>query len=360
MSGTWKIATIVAADVVGFSRLASAGKGDRMRRREFIGLAGAAAAWPLMAQAQEAGRTYRLGFLFSNTRYQPDFAAMFESLRRSGYIEGQNLIVDWRAYGRQPDRAPELAAELVKAKPDVLYATTEIGIKAMLRATTTIPIVGLTQDMVGSGFATSLAHPTGNVTGVSLLQSELDGKRQEILCDALPGLKHMAALKDTNNTAEARLLEMRDAMHARGGELSVYRVAKPDEIGPAIASAKAAGAEALNVLSSPIAPGQSPDHHWTRRRASPSRHLSISGRGGGGRFRRLRSQYRRSLPRYGGLHDRQAVARRQARRYSDRAADEIRARDQSEDGERARADASLGVPGARGRGDRMRRRVVAP
>jgi putative tryptophan/tyrosine transport system substrate-binding protein len=223
-----------------------------MRRREFIGLAGAAAAWPLMAQAQEAGRTYRLGFLAGGQRDQPNVAAMFESLRRSGFIEGQNLIVDWRAFERQPDRAPELAAELVKAKPDVLYATGEIGIKTLLRATTTIPIVGLTQDMVGSGFATSLAHPTGNVTGVSVLATELDGKRQEMLCDALPGLKHMAALVDTNYAAESRLLGLRDAMRARGGELSVYRVAKREEIGPAIDSAKAAGAEALNVLSSPI------------------------------------------------------------------------------------------------------------
>jgi putative ABC transport system substrate-binding protein len=223
-----------------------------MRRREFIALAGAAAAWPLLARAQEAGRTYRLGFLAGGQRDQPNVAAMFESLRRSGFIEGQNLIVDWRAYAPQPDRVPDFAAELVKAKPDVLYATGEIGIKAMLRATTTIPIVGLTQDMVGSGFATSLAHPTGNVTGVSVLATELDGKRQEILCDALPGLKHMAALVDTNNIAEARLQALRDAMRARGGELSAYRVAKTEEIGPAIDSAKAAGAEALNVLSSPI------------------------------------------------------------------------------------------------------------
>ena len=222
-----------------------------MRRRELVGLAGAAAAWPLMARAQEAGPL--IARLPSGGARNPtDFAAMFESLRRSGYIEGQNLIVDWRAFGRQPDRAPEFAAELVKAKPDVLYATSEIGIKAMLRATTTISIVGVTQDMVGSGFVTSLAHPTGNVTGVSLLATELDGKRQEILCDALPGLKHMAALMDTNNTSEARLLGMRDAMRARGVELSVYRVAKREEIGPAMDSAKAAGAEALNVMSSPI------------------------------------------------------------------------------------------------------------
>ena len=177
---------------------------------------------------------------------------MFESLRQSGFIEGRNLIVDLRSYGRQPDRASEFAAELVKAKPDVLYATSEIGIKTLLRATTTIPIVGFTQDMVGSGFVTSLAHPTGNLTGVSLLQSELDGKRQEILCDALPGLKHMAALVDTNNTSESRLQALRDAIRARGVELPAYRVAKPEEIGPAIDSAKAAGVQALNVMSSPI------------------------------------------------------------------------------------------------------------
>ncbi len=150
MSERWKIAAILAADVVGFSRLATADEGDGMRRRAFIGLAGAAAAWPLMARAQEAGRTYRVGFLALGQRDRPPVAAMFESLRRSGFIEGQNLIVDRRAFERQPDRAPELAAELVKAKPDVLCATGEIGIKALLRATTTIPIVGLTQDMVGS------------------------------------------------------------------------------------------------------------------------------------------------------------------------------------------------------------------
>ena len=223
-----------------------------MRRREFIGLAGAAAAWPLMARAQDAGRTYRVGFLTAAERNSGYFEAMFESLRQSGFIEGRNLIVDWRLYGRQPDQTSEFAAELVKAKPDLLYASGDFGIKTLLRATTTIPIVGFTQDMVGSGFVTSLAHPTGNLTGVSLLQPELDGKRQEILCDALPGLKHMAALVDTNNTSEPRLQALRDAMRARGVELSVYQAVKPEEIAPAMDSARAAGAEALNVMASPI------------------------------------------------------------------------------------------------------------
>jgi putative tryptophan/tyrosine transport system substrate-binding protein len=98
----------------------------------------------------------------------------------------------------------------------------------------------------------SLARPTGNLTGVSILATELDGKRQEILCDALPGLRHMATLVDTSATAESRLQALRDAIRARGVELSMYPITKPEEIVPAIDSARAAGAEALNVLSSPI------------------------------------------------------------------------------------------------------------
>jgi len=224
-----------------------------MRRREFIGLAAAAAlARPLLARAQETGRVYRLGGLAGGPRDTTYFVAMFETLRRSGFIEGQSLIVDWRAFARQPDQVPEFAAELVKAKPDILYASGEFAIRALLRATATIPIVGTTEDMVGSGLVSSLARPTGNLTGLSMLSTELDGKRQELLNDALPGLKHMAALADANSTAESRLLGMRDAMRARGVELSLYRVVKGEEIAPAIDAAKAAGAEALNVLSSPI------------------------------------------------------------------------------------------------------------
>jgi putative tryptophan/tyrosine transport system substrate-binding protein len=223
-----------------------------MRRREFIGLASAAAAWPLVALAQEAGRTYRMGCLTVGDRNYPNIEAMFESLRQSGFIDGRNLIVDWRPYGRQVDQAPELAAEIVKAKPDVLYASGDFGIKTLLRATTTIPMVGLTEDMVGSGLVDSLARPNGNLTGVSMFSTELDGKRQEILSDALPGIKHMAALVDSGATAESRLQKLRDAMGARGVELSLYRVVKPEEITAAIDSAKAAGAEALNVLASPI------------------------------------------------------------------------------------------------------------
>ena len=105
--------------------------------------------------------------------------------------------------------------------------------------------------MVGSGLVNSLGRPDGNTTGTSFLSAELDGKRQEILIEAVPGLRRMA-LADSNNTANSRLHALQEAAHARKIELSIYPIARPEEIPAAIDAAKASGAAALNVLSSPI------------------------------------------------------------------------------------------------------------
>jgi putative tryptophan/tyrosine transport system substrate-binding protein len=224
-----------------------------MKRREFIGLVGGAAAWPLAARAQEQGRIYRLGFLAGGPRdEQPNFIPMFETLRQSGFIEGQNLIVDWRAFAERVNQVPELAAELVDAKPDVLYASGDFAIRALMRETSTLPIVGVTEDMAGSGLVSSLARPDTNLTGVSILSTELDGKRQEILIDAVSGLQRMAALADTNATSALRLQALQDAARSHNVELSLHRVTKPEEIVAAIDAAKASGAAALNVLASPV------------------------------------------------------------------------------------------------------------
>jgi len=224
-----------------------------MRRRDFITLGSVAAvAWPLAARAQEAGRTYRIGGLSGSPRNGPFVTAMLDELRRAGFIEGQNLTVNWRQYGPRVDLIPEFAAELVKAKVDVIYAAGDTAIRAAQQATTTIPILGTTDDMVGSGVVNSLARPDGNITGTSLLSTELDGKRQEILIEALPGLRRMAALADSKTTAAARLRSLQDAAQARGIELSVHQIAKPDEIPDALEAAKASGAAAINVLSSPV------------------------------------------------------------------------------------------------------------
>ena len=223
-----------------------------MRRREFIALMGASVAWPFAAMAQQAGRTYRVGGLSVGPRNSPAIVAMFDELRRFGFIEGQNLTIDWRQYGPHIDLISEFAAELVKAKVDVIYAVGDAAIRAAQQATATIPILGITQDMVGQGLVNSLARPGGNTTGVSILATELDGKRQEILIEAVPGLRRMAVLADSKATRSPQLQALQDAARARGVELSIHQVASAEEITAAIDAAKASGAAALNVLSSPL------------------------------------------------------------------------------------------------------------
>ncbi len=227
-----------------------------MRRRGFIMLLGSAAAAPIAraaaVQAQEADRTYRIGGLSISPREAPYVAAIFDELQRLGFIEGQNVAVDWREYGLRIDPVSEFATELVKTRVDVILALGEPGIRAAQHATTSIPIVGSADDMVGSGLVRSLARPGGNTTGISILATELDGKRQEILAEAMPGLRRMATLADSNITAPAQLKALEDAARARGIELSIHRIARPEEIPAAIDAAKASGASALNVLASPI------------------------------------------------------------------------------------------------------------
>ena len=223
-----------------------------MRRRDFIALSAGAAAWPVAARAQEAGRTYRIGGLSAGPRNAPYFVAMFDEIRRAGFIEGHNLVIDWHQYAARIEQMPELAAGLVKSRVNVIYASGDLAIRTAQQATTTIPILGVTDDMVGSGLVKSLARPGGNTTGISILAADLDGKRQEILIEAVPGLRRMAALAGANQTASAQLQTLQRAARARGVELSVHRVARPEEIAAVIDAAKASGAEALNVLASPL------------------------------------------------------------------------------------------------------------
>src|SRR5271167_1219694 len=128
-----------------------------MRRRKFITLFSiAAAAWPLAARTQEAGRTYRLGCLLPLTRDAPINIAFFDELRRRGFIEGQNFAVDYRAYGLHVDLVSEYAAELVKARVDVIVTAGDVTtIRAAQQATKTIPILAMTDDMVRLGLVAS-------------------------------------------------------------------------------------------------------------------------------------------------------------------------------------------------------------
>ena len=140
---------------------------------------------------------------------------------------------------------------MVKAQVDVINAGGGAAVRAAQQATKAIPVVGIADDMVAEGFVASMARPDGNTTGVSILATELDGKRQEILIEAVPGLRRMAALADySNNTSGAKLDALREAARAHNIELSIQVVAKGEEIAAAIDMAQASGATALNVLAS--------------------------------------------------------------------------------------------------------------
>jgi len=224
-----------------------------MRRREFIALlTGATVTWPVAALAQEPGRTYRLGCLRPGPCEAPIIVAFFDELRRRGFIEGQNLTVEYRAFGQHVDLIPQYAAELVKARVDLIAAAGDETVRVLQQTTKTIPIVAIVSDMLGSGLVTSLARPEGNTMGVSILVPEADGKRQDILIEAVPGLRLMAVLADVNYASAARLDELQKAAHARNVGFSIHRVVRAEEIPAAIDSAQASGATALNILGSPL------------------------------------------------------------------------------------------------------------
>jgi putative ABC transport system substrate-binding protein len=224
-----------------------------MRRRDFIKVvAGSAMTWPLAARAQEPGRIYRLGELSLAPRNTPWYVALFDAVKSDGLIAGQNLVVDDQGFGLRVGQLAEHASAIVKAQVDVIIAGGDPPVRAAQQATKEIPILGVAEDMVGSRFVASLAKPGGNTTGVSLLSSELDGKRQQILMETVPGAHRYAALADVNSSSPRRLQTLEEITRARGAELLIYRVARSEEIAGAVDAAKNSGAAALNVLASTL------------------------------------------------------------------------------------------------------------
>jgi putative tryptophan/tyrosine transport system substrate-binding protein len=188
-----------------------------MKRREFITLIGGAiVACNFPAMAQEAGRTYRVGMLFPFPRDTREgletMTAFSDALRKEGFVEGQNLAIDYRAWAPRLDLTSVYATELVKGQPDVIAVGGPVAVRAVQQETKSLPILAITDNMVGEGAVNSMARPTGNTTGVSILATELDGKRQEILIEAVPGLRRMAALADSDTTAIAQLNALQDVI----------------------------------------------------------------------------------------------------------------------------------------------------
>ena len=225
--------------------------GEAMRRREFIALIGSVAtAWPLAARAQEPGRTYRLGDLHLSPRNASYNVALFDAVKPDGFMDGKNLVVDDRGFGLRIDELADHASDIARAEVDVVVCSGDPCVRAAQQATKTLPILALAEDMVRSGFVASLAKPGGNTTGVSILTSELNGKRQEILLEVVPGVRRMATLADPNSSLPQQLQALQDAGRAHGVEVLIYRVTKAEEIANAIDAAKSSGATALNVLAS--------------------------------------------------------------------------------------------------------------
>ena len=184
-------------------------------RRAFIGtLAGGFLAAPLAAYAQPTAKVYRIGLLGGSPPKTPGgrraWEGFFQGMQELGYVEGQNILVEGRFYGDQPERLPALAAELVRLNVDVIVAGTAPAPEAAQRATSTIPIVmALHSDPVRGGLVASLAKPGKNVTGLSSLTRELAGKRLQLLKEAVPGISRVAVL--WNPTVTAQGLELREA-----------------------------------------------------------------------------------------------------------------------------------------------------
>jgi putative tryptophan/tyrosine transport system substrate-binding protein len=171
-----------------------------MKRREFIMLlGGAAVAWPIAAQAQQAGRRIPRICQLQSSRSE-NAVALIEGLREVGYVDGQNVTIESRFYGRTPERLSEFVKELVEFPCDLIVAAAPYAIQALTKATSTIPIVGLDleSDPVASGWARSLSHPGKNVTGYFLDLPELAGKQIELLREAVPALSRLGVLWDSS------------------------------------------------------------------------------------------------------------------------------------------------------------------
>jgi ABC-type uncharacterized transport system substrate-binding protein len=223
-----------------------------MRRREFISLLGSAAAWPLAASAQQT-KVWRVGVLIlGNADAQSFGTELREGLRKSGYIEGQNIEYLFRSADNNITVLSKLAAELVVLKVDVLVALYTPCALAAQKATRDIPIVTVSGDPVGLGLVASLAQPGGNITGISLMAPELHGKCVELFRDMLPSVHRVALVGNGADPLSKPMLEQVQLVGGTTGiEIApVVMVSGQDELDAALSKAKEAGADAVVVQAS--------------------------------------------------------------------------------------------------------------
>jgi putative ABC transport system substrate-binding protein len=230
-----------------------------MKRRAFITLiGGAAAAWPLAVRAQQSGRAYRIGWLQPAPLPDPWLKAFKQGLQEFNYVEGKGLIIEYRWGDGNFDRLPEMAAELVRLNVDVLVSGNTPALLALQNATRTIPIVMLAVgDPLNMGLAASLARPGGNITGLSLMTSEMSGKRLELLREVVPNLARITVLSNPENPLVVlSLQETRAAAQTLGLKLDSVDMRKPSELDRALSVIVGTRPDALVVLSDSMILGQ--------------------------------------------------------------------------------------------------------
>jgi putative ABC transport system substrate-binding protein len=224
---------------------------DQLKRREFIMLlGGAACAWPLAARAQP-GRAYRIGWLQPVPIPDEWLKAFRQGLREFNYVEGKNLIVEYRWGDGNFDRLPAMAAELVQLNVDVIISGNTAALLSLQKATRTIPIVMLGPgDPLATGLAASLARPEGNITGLSLIAPEVSGKRLELLKELMPKLGRVTVLSNPGNPAVVLgLQETQAAAQTLGLKLDIVDMREPSELDRALAVIVGDRPDALVLLA---------------------------------------------------------------------------------------------------------------
>jgi putative ABC transport system substrate-binding protein len=228
-----------------------------MRRREFITLlGGAAATWPLVARAQQGGTRYTIGFLSAGGAGVEAAlkSAFFDGLRELGWVEGKNVVFENRNAENRLERLPELAADLVRLKVDVIAASGTLAPLAVKQATKTIPIVMTAAgDPLGSGLVASLARPGGNVTGLSLMVPDLGGKRLELLKEVVPRLSRVAVLWNAANPyAAAVFKETQAGGRTLGIEVQSLEARAPEDFERAFETVRRLLPDALITVEDPL------------------------------------------------------------------------------------------------------------
>ena len=226
-----------------------------MERRAFIGtLTGGLLAAPLAAEAQQAGKTWRVGYLgnANPTLSAPSRDAFRQGLRELGWVEGQNVSIEYRWAGGHLDRLPALASELVRASVDVILVAGGAGVRAALEASRTVSIVSaITGDMVAAGFAASLARPGGRVTGLAVQFEDLASKQLQILKETVPKVIYIAILHHTTPPNLVVLKATEAGARALGLKGRVFEIRDVPDLDGAFRTAKADRADAMYVLPSP-------------------------------------------------------------------------------------------------------------